>query len=112
MPERTPIEEAVATLTDRERQLLETLHGLDGEPGNMSRAMQTFNVGRWRIEQLEAKVFRKLRRIDDSLPGRIIKGNVKQTTVVLDVGAIPKEELASNPYIRGPRYRVMDQKRS
>ncbi|MDD3795011.1 MAG: RNA polymerase sigma factor RpoD [Lachnospiraceae bacterium] len=59
---RTQLQEVLATLTERERQVLELRFGLiDGEVHTLENVGQEFHVTRERIRQIEAKALRKLR---------------------------------------------------
>jgi RNA polymerase primary sigma factor len=59
---RDSIQDALAVLTDRERQVLEMRYGLvDGRDHTLEEVGQYFNVTRERIRQIEAKALRKLR---------------------------------------------------
>ncbi len=56
------LEEALDTLTDRERQVLRLRFGLaDGRPHTLEEVGREFRVTRERIRQIEAKALRKLR---------------------------------------------------
>ena len=56
------IEEALKSLTDRERQVLQLRFGLhDGSPRTLEEVGRMFNVTRARVRQIEAKALRKLR---------------------------------------------------
>ena len=56
------IEEAFATLTEREQQILRMRFGLNGEkPGTLEKVGQYFNLTRERIRQIEIKAQEKLR---------------------------------------------------
>ena len=61
----TPLQEVIsrlATLSERERQVLELRFGLlDGKDHTLEEVGQYFNVTRERIRQIEAKALRKLR---------------------------------------------------
>jgi RNA polymerase primary sigma factor len=59
---RESIQDAMAVLTERERQVLEMRYGLlDGRDHTLEEVGQHFNVTRERIRQIEAKALRKLR---------------------------------------------------
>ncbi len=59
---REQVRNALATLTDRERQVLELRFGLlDGKDHTLEEVSRYFNVTRERIRQIEAKALRKLR---------------------------------------------------
>jgi RNA polymerase primary sigma factor len=59
---RESIRNALAVLSDRERQVLELRFGLaDGKEHTLEEVGQYFNVTRERIRQIEAKALRKLR---------------------------------------------------
>ena len=59
---RESIQDALAVLTERERQVLEMRYGLlDGRDHTLEEVGQYFNVTRERIRQIEAKALRKLR---------------------------------------------------
>lgn len=59
---RENINEVLATLTDREREILVLRNGLEnGNPMTLEEVGQIFNVTRERIRQIEAKAIRKLR---------------------------------------------------
>lgn len=56
------LQDVLATLTDRERQVLDYRFGLtDGYPRTLEEVGKQFNVTRERIRQIEAKALRKLR---------------------------------------------------
>jgi RNA polymerase primary sigma factor len=59
---REQIKNALAVLSDREREVLELRFGLiDGKDHTLEEVGQTFNVTRERVRQIEAKALRKLR---------------------------------------------------
>jgi RNA polymerase primary sigma factor len=59
---REQVKNALAVLSDRERQVLELRFGLvDGKDHTLEEVGQYFNVTRERIRQIEAKALRKLR---------------------------------------------------
>jgi RNA polymerase primary sigma factor len=59
---RESIKDALAVLSDRERQVLELRFGLiDGKDHTLEEVGQYFNVTRERIRQIESKALRKLR---------------------------------------------------
>ncbi len=59
---REQVRDALANLTDRERQVLELRFGLlDGKDHTLEEVSRYFNVTRERIRQIEAKALRKLR---------------------------------------------------
>jgi RNA polymerase primary sigma factor len=59
---RESVKNALAVLSDRERQVLELRFGLvDGKDHTLEEVGQYFNVTRERIRQIEAKALRKLR---------------------------------------------------
>jgi len=59
---RESIEDTLAVLSDRERQVLELRYGLvDGQDHTLEEVGQHFSVTRERIRQIEAKALRKLR---------------------------------------------------
>ena len=59
---REQVQNALAALTDREREVLELRYGLvDGKDHTLEEVGQYFNVTRERIRQIEAKALRKLR---------------------------------------------------
>jgi RNA polymerase primary sigma factor len=59
---RDQVHNALAALTDREREVLELRYGLlDGKDHTLEEVGQYFNVTRERIRQIEAKALRKLR---------------------------------------------------
>ncbi|MCW5875911.1 MAG: sigma-70 family RNA polymerase sigma factor [Anaerolineales bacterium] len=59
---REQVQNALAALTDREREVLELRYGLvDGKDHTLEEVGQHFNVTRERIRQIEAKALRKLR---------------------------------------------------
>ena len=59
---REQVQNALAALTDRERQVLELRYGLlDGKDHTLEEVGEHFNVTRERIRQIEAKALRKLR---------------------------------------------------
>jgi RNA polymerase primary sigma factor len=59
---REQVQDALAALTDREREVLELRYGLvDGKDHTLEEVGQHFNVTRERIRQIEAKALRKLR---------------------------------------------------
>jgi RNA polymerase primary sigma factor len=59
---REQIQNALAVLSDREREVLEMRFGLlDGKDHTLEEVGQAFNVTRERIRQIEAKALRKLR---------------------------------------------------
>ena len=56
------LQEAMKSLTDRERDVLTLRFGLeDGKPRTLEDVGQVFDVTRERIRQIEAKALRKLR---------------------------------------------------
>ena len=56
------LDEAMKSLTDRERDVLKLRFGLkDGRPRTLEEVGKEFNVTRERIRQIEAKALRKLR---------------------------------------------------
>ncbi len=56
------VEQVLATLSDRERRVLEERFGLkDGKPKTLEEVGKMFAVTRERIRQIEAKALRKLR---------------------------------------------------
>jgi RNA polymerase primary sigma factor len=59
---RESVKNALAVLSDRERQVLELRFGLvDGKDHTLEEVGQYFNVTRERIRQIESKALRKLR---------------------------------------------------
>jgi RNA polymerase primary sigma factor len=59
---REQMQDALAFLTDREREVLELRFGLkDGRDHTLEEVSDFFNVTRERIRQIEAKALRKLR---------------------------------------------------
>jgi RNA polymerase primary sigma factor len=59
---RESVKNALAVLSERERQVLELRFGLvDGKEHTLEEVGQYFNVTRERIRQIEAKALRKLR---------------------------------------------------
>jgi RNA polymerase primary sigma factor len=59
---REQVKNALAVLSDREREVLEMRFGLlDGKDHTLEEVGQYFNVTRERIRQIEAKALRKLR---------------------------------------------------
>jgi RNA polymerase primary sigma factor len=59
---REQVQNALAALTDREREVLELRYGLlDGKDHTLEEVGQYFKVTRERIRQIEAKALRKLR---------------------------------------------------
>ena len=59
---RDQVQNALAALTDREREVLELRYGLlDGKDHTLEEVGQYFKVTRERIRQIEAKALRKLR---------------------------------------------------
>jgi RNA polymerase primary sigma factor len=59
---REQVKNALAVLSERERQVLERRFGLvDGKDHTLEEVGQYFNVTRERIRQIEAKALRKLR---------------------------------------------------
>jgi RNA polymerase primary sigma factor len=59
---RESVKNALAVLSDRERQVLESRYGLvDGKEHTLEEVGQYFNVTRERIRQIESKALRKLR---------------------------------------------------
>jgi RNA polymerase primary sigma factor len=59
---REQVQNALAALTDREREVLELRYGLvDGKDHTLEEVGNYFNVTRERIRQIEAKALRKLR---------------------------------------------------
>ena len=59
---RDQVQNALAALTDREREVLELRYGLlDGKDHTLEEVGKYFNVTRERIRQIEAKALRKLR---------------------------------------------------
>jgi RNA polymerase primary sigma factor len=59
---REQVKNALAVLTERERQVLELRFGLiDGKDHTLEEVGQYFNVTRERIRQIESKALRKLR---------------------------------------------------
>ncbi len=56
------LEEAMASLTERERNVIKLRFGLDdGKTRTLEEVGKEFNVTRERIRQIEAKALRKLR---------------------------------------------------
>ena len=56
------LREALSTLKERERQVIELRYGLtDGRPRTLEEVGVIFQVTRERIRQIEAKALRKLR---------------------------------------------------
>jgi len=65
---REQVQNALAILTERERQVLELRYGLiDGKDHTLEEVGRYFNVTRERIRQIEAKALRKLRHPTRSL---------------------------------------------
>jgi RNA polymerase primary sigma factor len=61
------LETALATLTDRERSVLELRHGLNGQPPlTLDEIGRAFNVTRERIRQIEHLSLRKLRALPET----------------------------------------------
>ena len=59
---RDQLEEVMATLTDREQQVIRMRFGLeDGHPRTLEEVGREFHVTRERIRQIESKALRKLR---------------------------------------------------
>ena len=59
---REQVKNALAVLSEREREVLEMRFGLlDGKDHTLEEVGQAFNVTRERIRQIEAKALRKLR---------------------------------------------------
>ena len=59
---REQLEEVMATLTDREQQVIRMRFGLeDGHPRTLEEVGREFHVTRERIRQIESKALRKLR---------------------------------------------------
>ena len=59
---REQLEEVMATLTDREQQVIRMRFGLeDGHPRTLEEVGREFHVTRERIRQIETKALRKLR---------------------------------------------------
>jgi len=59
---REQVHNALAALTDREREVLELRYGLiDGKDHTLEEVGQYFKVTRERIRQIEAKALRKMR---------------------------------------------------
>ena len=59
---REQVQNALAALSERERQVLELRFGLiDGKDHTLEEVSRYFNVTRERIRQIEAKALRKLR---------------------------------------------------
>ncbi|MFN3491552.1 MAG: sigma-70 family RNA polymerase sigma factor, partial [Anaerolineales bacterium] len=59
---RKQIQHALASLTDRERDVLELRFGLrDGKEHTLEEVSRFFDVTRERVRQIEAKALRKLR---------------------------------------------------
>jgi RNA polymerase primary sigma factor len=59
---RESVKNALAVLSERERQVLELRFGLaDGKDHTLEEVGQYFNVTRERIRQIESKALRKLR---------------------------------------------------
>ena len=59
---REQLEEVIATLTDREQQVIRMRFGLeDGHPRTLEEVGREFHVTRERIRQIESKALRKLR---------------------------------------------------
>ena len=62
------LHQILATLSHRERRVLELRYGLDGEhPRTLDEVGRTFNVTRERIRQIENQSLKKLRALADSL---------------------------------------------
>lgn len=60
---REQLEEVLATLSDREQQVLRLRFGLDdGHPRTLEEVGRIFNVTRERIRQIEAKAIRRIRK--------------------------------------------------
>jgi RNA polymerase primary sigma factor len=61
------LKKLLATLTQRQRSVLELRYGLDGEhPRTLDEVGRTFNVTRERIRQIESQSLKKLRALADS----------------------------------------------
>ena len=59
---REQLEEVMATLTDRDQQVIRMRFGLeDGHPRTLEEVGREFHVTRERIRQIESKALRKLR---------------------------------------------------
>jgi RNA polymerase primary sigma factor len=59
---REQVQRALASLSEREREVLELRFGLsDGKEHTLEEVSRYFNVTRERIRQIEAKALRKLR---------------------------------------------------
>jgi RNA polymerase primary sigma factor len=64
---RETLKKILATLSSRERQVLELRYGLDGQhPRTLDEVGRTFNVTRERIRQIENQSLKKLRALADS----------------------------------------------
>jgi RNA polymerase primary sigma factor len=64
---RETLRRILATLSSRERQVLELRYGLDGQhPRTLDEVGRTFNVTRERIRQIENQSLKKLRALTDS----------------------------------------------
>jgi RNA polymerase primary sigma factor len=60
------LKKLLATLTQRQRSVLELRYGLDGEhPRSLEEVGRTFNVTRERIRQIESQSLKKLRALSD-----------------------------------------------
>jgi len=82
---REELEQAMESLTDRERKILILRFGLeDGQPKTLEEVGRIFRVTRERIRQIEAKALRKLRhpsrskRLKAFLELTIYKGKTRQ----------------------------------
>ncbi len=61
-PSAQKVQDALAAISERERQVLELRFGLvDGKDHTLEEVSRYFNVTRERIRQIEAKALRKLR---------------------------------------------------
>jgi RNA polymerase primary sigma factor len=65
---RLAIRRAVASLPERERQILELRFGFDGAPASLEQIGRTLGITRERVRQLEAQAFDRLAEQLDDLP--------------------------------------------
>lgn len=71
------LEEAMASLTERERNVIKLRFGLDdGKTRTLEEVGKEFNVTRERIRQIEAKALRKLRHQAEAESLRISLSNL------------------------------------
>jgi len=57
---RRSVRQAVATLPERERRIMELRFGFAGEPSSLEQIGRELGITRERVRQLEAEAFRRL----------------------------------------------------